>query len=569
MVMGDDDDDNHPRGAAFDVGGSEDEYRPDVQDEFMWNPSHDSTLFTRVDSEDIVISSPKRAKIYGKYLFGEMLGEGSYGKVKEVLDTETLCRRAIKIMKKRKLRRIPNGENNVKKEIELLRMIKHENVISLIEVMQNEEKQKLYMVMEYCVTNLQDMLDSVKSKKFPDWQSHCYFVQLIAGLDYLHSRNVIHKDIKPSNLLLTTDETLKISDLGVAEWLDIFSKDEVCNTSQGTPAFQAPEIANGENYFSGFKVDVWSAGVTLYNFATGKYPFDGCNIYKLFENISAGKYSIPRGVEEHLHSLIRHMLQYDAAKRASVAHIKNHPWFKRRHARLSPGVPIPANSETLDPLRGMTVIPYLQELHGGECCENVPGTHSAAATHNQHHQQPLSVKKPVAAVSPGPKTSGGDGGTMLGRLFVRNIFGSQTSGGSSSSVKNPSNSSTPHHHHYHQSRTNTASSSANSSRHNSNRDVHAPSATTAATDEAKRVRSDSTKKHHHRRSGGELAPPGGHSSSSLSKPVAALGGGGKSRHASTSSRTRTMGGSGNLHHHHHQQTNSSRSKLLRHNCTVS
>ena len=60
-------------------------------------------------------SSVKRAKIYGKYLFGNLLGEGSYGKVKEALDTETLCRRAIKIMKKKRLRRIPNGEANVKK----------------------------------------------------------------------------------------------------------------------------------------------------------------------------------------------------------------------------------------------------------------------------------------------------------------------------------------------------------------------------------------------------------------------------------------------------------------------
>ena len=69
----------------------------------------------RVDSEEIIFTSPKEPKIYGKYLFGGMLGEGSYGKVKEVLDIETLCRRAVKIMKKRKLRRIPNGEVNVKK----------------------------------------------------------------------------------------------------------------------------------------------------------------------------------------------------------------------------------------------------------------------------------------------------------------------------------------------------------------------------------------------------------------------------------------------------------------------
>nr|XP_008509735.1 PREDICTED: serine/threonine-protein kinase STK11-like [Equus przewalskii] len=75
---------------------------------------------------------------------GDLLGEGSYGKVKEVLDSETLCRRAVKILKKKKLRRIPNGEANVKKEIQLLRRLRHRNVIQLVDVLYNEEKQKIY-----------------------------------------------------------------------------------------------------------------------------------------------------------------------------------------------------------------------------------------------------------------------------------------------------------------------------------------------------------------------------------------------------------------------------------------
>jgi len=202
-----------------------------------------------------------------------------------------------------------------------------------------------------------------KQKKFPDWQSHSYFVQLINGLEYLHSVHVVHKDIKPSNLLLTSDETLKISDFGVAEALNKYTQNDNCCTSQGTPAFQPPEIANGKHSFSGFKVDIWSAGVTLYNFTTGKYPFDGSNIYKLFENISAGKYSIPKSLDNNLTSLLNSLLEYDADKRFSLKQIKEHNWFKRRHLKLQPAVPIPSDRNSGDSLRAMTVIPYLEELH--------------------------------------------------------------------------------------------------------------------------------------------------------------------------------------------------------------
>jgi len=88
--------------------------------DFM-NPEDDlenGVFFHRVASDQIVYRTRrKRAKLVGKYLMGDMLGEGSYGKVKECLDTETLCRRAVKILKKKKLRKIPNGEANVKRYI--------------------------------------------------------------------------------------------------------------------------------------------------------------------------------------------------------------------------------------------------------------------------------------------------------------------------------------------------------------------------------------------------------------------------------------------------------------------
>ncbi|NWQ65328.1 STK11 kinase, partial [Neopipo cinnamomea] len=322
------------------------------------------TFIHRIDSTEVIYQpGGERAKLIGGGVMGDLLGGGAYGKVKEGGDSETLCRGGVKILKKKKLRRIPNGEGGVKKEIQLLRRLRHKNVIQLVDVFFLNAA-FTYMVMEYCVCGMQEMLDSVPEKRFPVFQAHGYFCQLIDGLEYLHSQGIVHKDIKPGNLLLTTNGTLKISDLGVAEALHPFAEDDTCRTSQGSPAFQPPEIANGLDTFSGFKVDIWSAGVTLYNITTGLYPFEGDNIYKLFENIGKGDYTIPEDCGPPLSDLLRGMLEYDPAKRFSIQQIRQHNWFRKKHAQAEALVPIPPSPETKDRWRSMTAVPYLEDLHG-------------------------------------------------------------------------------------------------------------------------------------------------------------------------------------------------------------
>jgi serine/threonine-protein kinase 11 len=318
--------------------------------------------FNRVPSDEIIYQKKQnKCKMVGKYVMGDKLGEGSYGKVKEVLDSENLTRRAVKILAKRKLRRIPNGEMNVRNEILFLRSLKHKNVVELIDVLYNEEKQKMYLVMEYCVCVLQEMLASAPESKLPLFQAHKYFVQLIDGLEYLHGQGVIHNDIKPGNLLLTLDDTLKISDFGVAEKLELFASNDICTKGQGSPAFQPPEIANGHDSFSGSKADVWSSGVSLYNITTGLYPFEGDNIYRLLENIGKGVWSIPEGLDPLLTDLLLNMLQFDPNKRYTIQQIRNHIWFNSSPIDTGDSVLVPPLKG--DVSRSSTVLPYLESYH--------------------------------------------------------------------------------------------------------------------------------------------------------------------------------------------------------------
>ncbi|EDV92979.1 GH18529 [Drosophila grimshawi] len=323
-------------------------------------------FFNRVDSQDIIYQQKKKnIKLVGKYVMGDVLGEGSYGKVKEAMNSENLSRLAVKILTKRKLRRIPNGEQNVTREIHLLKQLKHRNIVDLVDVLYNEEKQKMYLVMEYCIGGLQEMLDNAPDKKMPLYQAHRYFQQLVNGLEYLHSCRVIHKDIKPGNLLLTLDQTLKISDFGVAEQLDLFAADDACTTGQGTPAFQPPEIANGHETFAGFKVDIWSSGVTLYNLATGFYPFEGDNIYRLLENIGRSQWIAPDwlyDMDECFARLILGMLQADPSERLSLQQIRKDTWFLSAPAVTDPPIPIPPLKEKYG---RSTVLPYLEAYHYG------------------------------------------------------------------------------------------------------------------------------------------------------------------------------------------------------------
>ncbi|KAF6005277.1 hypothetical protein F1559_003853 [Cyanidiococcus yangmingshanensis] len=259
------------------------------------------------------------------------------------MDTTTLRIVACKIVEKRFLRKIRGGLENVRREIAIMRMLDHPNIVHLLDVIDRDDSSKLYLFMELSNgCTVQELMERAPQKRLPPGQAQSFLAQLIDGLAYIHSRNIVHRDIKPSNLMLATDGMLKIADFGVAEFLDKFDAEGRITRTVGSPAFQAPEIARGNGVFLGRKVDAWAAGVTLYMMLTGEAPFKGANQFELFRNISEGVFHMPPDlIDEECQDLLRSLMEQDPERRAAVDDLRDHAWLRKRYNDESQWIPIP------------------------------------------------------------------------------------------------------------------------------------------------------------------------------------------------------------------------------------
>ncbi|GMT10622.1 hypothetical protein PFISCL1PPCAC_1919 [Pristionchus fissidentatus] len=341
------------------------------EDEHFASALHDilqtgERMFQPVQDHNFVeeVWAKKDPKIIHGYLFGGLIGEGSYAKVKEVVEEHSLVRRAVKIIKDARLRKIPNGKENVERELRILKKVVHVNVIQLIESFRDTQKCKLYMVLEYCVASIQQILDATELKRMEEAEAHVYFGQLIKGLEYLQSMGVVHKDIKPGNLLLTRSRVLKISDFGVAEQLSPYQVGDRIDNAQGTPKFQPPEAVSGNcSHYGGFASDVWACGVTLYNMMSGEYPFEGAVIMKLFDAIAKDPLVMPTTVrlDKEVERLLHGLLDKDPTTRWNITSVREYSWMKKRYDQIS-YTSFPPHKE--DPLhRPLTVVEALESMY--------------------------------------------------------------------------------------------------------------------------------------------------------------------------------------------------------------
>jgi MAP/microtubule affinity-regulating kinase len=173
------------------------------------------------------------------YKFVKLIGKGAFGKV--MLGVHKLTGKQVAIKTIDKVHLVDDfSRKKLLREIYILKKIKHINVIRLLEVF--ETQNQVLMVMEYAGSG--DLLHYVKEKKFlTEKQAKPIFRQVVYGLAHIHSRNVVHRDIKLDNILLDSDGGVKICDFGVSKVID---KHKIINDQCGTPAYIAPEIISKE-----------------------------------------------------------------------------------------------------------------------------------------------------------------------------------------------------------------------------------------------------------------------------------------------------------------------------------
>ncbi|KAK7385614.1 hypothetical protein VNO78_31346 [Psophocarpus tetragonolobus] len=258
-----------------------------------------------------------------KYELGRLLGQGTFGKVYYARSTITNQSVAVKVIDKDKV--IKTGQvDHIKREITVMRLVKHPNVIELFEVMAT--KSKIYFVMEYAKGG--ELFKMVAKGKLKEEVAHKYFRQLVNAVDFCHSRGVYHRDIKPENILLDENENLKVSDFGLSALADSKRQDGLLHTTCGTPAYVAPEVIKRKGY-DGAKADIWSCGVVLFVLLAGYIPFHDSNLMELYRKINKAQFTCPSWFPRGVQRLLRKMLDPNPDTRISIDKIKQCSWFRK------------------------------------------------------------------------------------------------------------------------------------------------------------------------------------------------------------------------------------------------
>ena len=207
------------------------------------------------------------------------------------------------------------------RQTEVLKILKHRNIVSLYELY--ESPKYFYLVMEYLPNG--DLIEKIiKQKRFKEEEALNIFYQLVDALYYMHKNEICHRDIRTEKILFDKNNKPKIVGFSYSSF---YTQGKKMNDSYGSLCYACPEIIQNEHYNPEL-ADVWSLGVVLYVMICGYLPFSEDNDAKNKQLIINGQVEYPPEISNKAKDLLKHMLEIDTKKRYTFQRIIKHPWFK-------------------------------------------------------------------------------------------------------------------------------------------------------------------------------------------------------------------------------------------------
>ncbi|XP_042005676.1 MAP3K epsilon protein kinase 1-like [Salvia splendens] len=270
----------------------------------------------------------KSKTLDNKYMLGDEIGKGAYGRVYKGLDLENGDFVAIKQVS---LENIAQEDLNIiMQEIDLLKNLNHKNIVKYLGSLKT--KSHLHIILEYVENgSLANIIKPNKFGPFPESLVAVYIAQVLEGLVYLHEQGVIHRDIKGANILTTKEGLVKLADFGVATKLT--EADVNTHSVVGTPYWMAPEVIEMSGVCAAS--DIWSVGCTVIELLTCVPPyFDLQPMPALFRIVQDENPPIPNSLSPAITDFLRQCFKKDAGQRPDAKTLLSHPWIKNSRRAL-------------------------------------------------------------------------------------------------------------------------------------------------------------------------------------------------------------------------------------------
>ena len=263
----------------------------------------------------------------------DRIGIGGYGSIFKVVKKGENKEYAMKIMEIKK----DITQLTIENELNIMKKVctmNHPNLIKYIEHFWEDSKNKCSVIMEYCPNgDLSKVIEKANSQGqiLPEDVILKYLFDILSGVEFMHENEIVHKDLKPSNILIGYNGDLKICDFGISRQLCTIKTHTMFPI--GTSGYASPEVVNNTKYST--SADMWSIGCILYELCCLKplYPIEGGiegEYEKLLNETKLDLNNIPAIYSEKLKELIPIMLELDKSLRPTCANLLSREIFKRR-----------------------------------------------------------------------------------------------------------------------------------------------------------------------------------------------------------------------------------------------